>query len=1078
MADITALEIRKTANKTWIVLVNGIEAAFKGQNLYHGGIDGDFVTIKAFNGAPVVERVPYSIIKYVDTVTPANTRNSFATSKELMAYGIQTGFFVDGSSAGSGGPTSFTGLDDTPDSYIGRGGQVLKINESETAVISEEMPIINVSTDLADFPATIAAGKYLRRSADGLTWEAVDGVEGDQNNVGLIKFLGFTLITPSILTAVSYSNFVTTVITEQQTPVIFTITQIASLGSSQPSKVYPYLFLAGKGTYGSGGTPINQSMLFPLPVNYLTAADIENDPEATIYNLDPVTDGDFISKANLAFWDFQESTYPDPGQNFYFSYTDDGVLYYALFVGEPDTYGVGGNQLFVSEDFITTANSNTEPEIPLPSKTSDLENDGETGDSKYTEDKSVYKLSKIEYPKDITFRPFNIFEHAGLYYTDLRPRDLLQDKISKMKPYYVNYQTGSNSNNGLTEATAFKTIAVAYANNARLIYLTGGIHKIDSWSLLNSAYANTDDLFIIGIGKEPTTICSAPAVTPTITLQSGTTYQATDANIRLVADMKYVDSYGYPLKLTEYFSIASVNSNAGSYYYDTTAGTLYFNLTDGRLPDNDVLLLTRLRNAEYRANAGYHYVENINFVGGGSTTGTHGVASQLGSNSTLAHLAQDCKFMYGQALNYTSNGGEGSRNLYNKLNWFDNCVAYGNARDGFNYLADTANSMNFIEVNCPSFENDWRKESNNTNGSSFHGGGNGIRINGKAFKNSGPNFADVDGAVVFNVNCLAGESTAPDPLYNSDFAVETNIGMQPSKAYLYDCVSLNEGIGYSITGSQPSYIYVHPLNYKKGGTRIVTPSAPQGIVFNDFIIGFSPRFTFPVLSTYTAADPIISQTITNGITTRTPSEDAVFDALALKANLNSPVFTNQVTFPNIITVTGGVAAEYMTGTGAFANLAVAVQGVTIGTLTPNTTPLASGITFKEAINRIAGAKQDLLISGTNVKTINGGTILGSGNLVVGDIRQGGNAFAAPFVIGSSDSQTVTIMQAMTPAIVIDNTSAAHSRTTNNFAGDIKITGAGDVEVTNSSRGVILKSPNGTRYRITVSDTGVLTTTSI
>lgn len=42
---------------------------------------------------------------------------------------------------------------------------------------------------------------------------------------------------------------------------------------------------------------------------------------------------------------------------------------------------------------------------------------------------------------------------------------------------------------------------------------------------------------------------------------------------------------------------------------------------------------------------------------------------------------------------------------------------------------------------------------------------------------------------------------------------------------------------------------------------------------------------------------IVKQTITNGQTTTAPSEDAVFDALALKANINSPTFTGTPTAP-------------------------------------------------------------------------------------------------------------------------------------------------------------------------------------
>ena len=46
------------------------------------------------------------------------------------------------------------------------------------------------------------------------------------------------------------------------------------------------------------------------------------------------------------------------------------------------------------------------------------------------------------------------------------------------------------------------------------------------------------------------------------------------------------------------------------------------------------------------------------------------------------------------------------------------------------------------------------------------------------------------------------------------------------------------------------------------------------------------------------ADAKVSQTITNGVTTTAPSEDAVYDALALKAPLASPTFTGDVIVPD------------------------------------------------------------------------------------------------------------------------------------------------------------------------------------
>ena len=51
-----------------------------------------------------------------------------------------------------------------------------------------------------------------------------------------------------------------------------------------------------------------------------------------------------------------------------------------------------------------------------------------------------------------------------------------------------------------------------------------------------------------------------------------------------------------------------------------------------------------------------------------------------------------------------------------------------------------------------------------------------------------------------------------------------------------------------------------------------------------------------------------------------------------------------------------------------------------------------------------------------------------------------------------------------------------------ISGNLNVTGTGthssDVEITDTTKGVILKSPDGTRWRITIDNTGVLTTTSL
>lgn len=356
--EYTSLEIRKIAVGTWIVIPNGVEADLRGQNKYTGGISGDFATIKSINGAQEWKNIPYTVISYTDTITPANNRASFATAQAFLIYANQTGFFAEGGS-GTGTATSFDELTDTPDSKTGSAGKAVVVSDDETQLEYQLIPIINNSTDIADFPPALIEGKYLK--IVGGVYTLVDAIEGTQNNIGKKVLLGFTDVVPTINSTVSRANEVGFVVSEQETPVLiyfksFFSTSLGYYGA----KNYNYIFLPGKGTYGTGNTTVTSSMLYPLPPTFVTPEDIEDDPNSVTYNLDPVTDGDFISKANTTFWDFTESTYPDEGMNFYFSYTDDGVLYYALFVGTPGTYGSGGTP-FTEDDFVTTTSDEVLP---------------------------------------------------------------------------------------------------------------------------------------------------------------------------------------------------------------------------------------------------------------------------------------------------------------------------------------------------------------------------------------------------------------------------------------------------------------------------------------------------------------------------------------------------------------------------------------------------------------------------------------------------------------------------------------------------------------------------------------------
>jgi hypothetical protein len=98
------------------------------------------------------------------------------------------------------------------------------------------------------------------------------------------------------------------------------------------------------------------------------------------------------------------------------------------------------------------------------------------------------------------------------------------------------------------------------------------------------------------------------------------------------------------------------------------------------------------------------------------------------------------------------------------------------------------------------------------------------------------------------------------------------------------------------------------LGYAGGGSSSGVQSVTGDGVDNTDPL--NPVLTFPTpsdIGALTSAN--ITQTITNGVTTSAPSEDAVFDALALKANLSSSLSRKYFAFDNTTyTYTGTTAA--------------------------------------------------------------------------------------------------------------------------------------------------------------------------
>lgn len=176
----------------------------------------------------------------------------------------------------------------------------------------------------------------------------------NQDNVPRIISLGYMAENGLDAESLNYLPFT---ITETDSPVIFK-------GHTFGGKKYTYLFKKGKGTYGLGGTPFNQNDFELINVSGLTIGDIEDTSSTVIINLGELSDGDYLAAANSTQRDFTLSGQLDDDENiisYYFSYTQNDVLYFVQFVGSPSIYN--GN--LTESDLVSSTNSEAAPDITL-----------------------------------------------------------------------------------------------------------------------------------------------------------------------------------------------------------------------------------------------------------------------------------------------------------------------------------------------------------------------------------------------------------------------------------------------------------------------------------------------------------------------------------------------------------------------------------------------------------------------------------------------------------------------------------------------------------------------------------------
>jgi hypothetical protein len=350
------------------------------------------------------------------------------------------------------------------------------------------------------------------------------------------------------------------------------------------------------------------------------------------------------------------------------------------------------------------------------------------------------------------------------------------------KAYYIDKISGTDSNNGLTYASALESLHVAAAkSDVDVIYVAPGEYPIGN--TFNNI-SPTRNIIVKALSGGSVIFSSRWNMTWNLVGGKTYTYQGTAPySIGLVRHRDYTP-------LTRVNSIDEAESLAGSYYINGT--TAYLHTLTGDSPNDTYYKVFLNRSPGYVTGNVTVYCEGITFDGGDPPF-------DLRNGATGIFV--DCKFIYG------CGSASGGLSTYKATSvYLEKCYASNNINDGFNYHSADGVITRVIEANCVGINNG--SESDSDNGSTVHDGISIIRVNGIYGNNKGPNIQDIGtGTLSWNVGCTCYGSNAVNPDRQINFMVGD--GTDSAKMWLDGCISYESTVDIKCaTGSE---MYIHDL---------------------------------------------------------------------------------------------------------------------------------------------------------------------------------------------------------------------------------------------------------------------------
>ncbi len=355
-----------------------------------------------------------------------------------------------------------------------------------------------------------------------------------------------------------------------------------------------------------------------------------------------------------------------------------------------------------------------------------------------------------------------------VYSTDINFNNFICDDIISEKEknvttiYYVDKTHGSDSNNGLSQSNAFKTLKKALASYSSV--KSGSVEIL----VVGETTFYADELYGELISTVPL-IIKPLNNTDRITLNGGiqgiiwskmegynNVYKCnTDIQINGVIDCNTKDDYGLYNGLKQVYSLNDCENTVNSFYIDSSDYlTAYVNL-EANEPNEKVLpvqkgYLFRFNHTTSTNDCGV-YLKNVDTIGISIYTAAR--ANNSSNSGIVEFIADNCTFQHAFTGNLITLGSY-------DIVYMINCIGGYAFRDIFNYsgsyLSTTKKETSIIcEINCKVKEGGFYGNNSlgNNNLSTAHDGLNIVRLNTNGYNSEGPLVADVNGCRSIVIGC-------------------------------------------------------------------------------------------------------------------------------------------------------------------------------------------------------------------------------------------------------------------------------------------------------------------------------------